>query len=83
MSAAAAIPKIPVKATYRIIDGKPIKIAANYADIPADTIARLLIRGFGLPVLDNEPEAGANMKGGEAEHEVQGDRTIQAAHRFI
>lgn len=40
--------RVPVKATYRVIDGKPVRVAAVYANIPADTIARLILRGFGL-----------------------------------
>ena len=38
--------RIPVKATYRIIDGEPVMISAEYADIPADVIARLLLPRF-------------------------------------
>ena len=44
---------IPVTATYRIIDGEAVKIAAEYADVPTDIIARLLVRGFGLPTPEN------------------------------
>lgn len=40
--------RIPVKATYQIIDGKAVKVSAEYADISADEFARFLLRGFGL-----------------------------------
>lgn len=39
--------RIPVKATYSIAGDKPVLIAAEWVDIPADMIARLLLRGFG------------------------------------
>ena len=34
---------IPVKATYRIIDGRPVLIDAEYRKISADTITRYLL----------------------------------------
>lgn len=39
---------IPIHATYRIIDGKAVKIDAEYADVPASVIAEMILRGFGL-----------------------------------
>lgn len=39
--------RIPISATYRIIDGEPVMISADYRDIPADLIARFLIQKFG------------------------------------
>lgn len=43
------------RATYRIIDGEPVRVSAEYADVPVDTIAQMLIRGFiGVPALQDE-----------------------------
>lgn len=38
---------IPVSATYRKIDGHMVKISAEYAEIPADEIAKFLIQKMG------------------------------------
>lgn len=40
--------RIPISATFRIIDGKPIMIEAEYRDIPVDAIARYLIEKVGI-----------------------------------
>jgi len=40
--------RIPVNATYRIVDGEPVLVDAEYKDIPADVIARFLIQKFGM-----------------------------------
>lgn len=40
--------RIPVRATYRIVNGKPVKTAAEYADIPATVIAEKILGYFGL-----------------------------------
>ena len=45
--------RIPVTATYRMINGKPVMIAAEWADIPADTIAQFLIQKFGVDAIFN------------------------------
>jgi hypothetical protein len=46
---------VPVQATYRIIDGKPVMISSVRADIPADVIARLLCQLGGIsPVEEKE-----------------------------
>lgn len=51
--------RIPIRAHYRIIDGEVVKESAEYADIPVDTIAEMLIRAFGgVPVLINEEGGG-------------------------
>ena len=47
---------IPVSATYRIINGQAVMIDADYRDVPADTIARLLLKGFGLPAIEEKEE---------------------------
>lgn len=40
--------RIPVKATMQIIDGEPVMIAAEYADIPAEKIAAFLVERVGV-----------------------------------
>lgn len=40
--------RIPVSATYRIVNGEPVLVDAEYKDIPADVIARFLIQKFGM-----------------------------------
>lgn len=48
---------VPIRAHYRIVDGEVVRESAEYADVPVDTIAELLIRGFGgVPVLKEENE---------------------------
>lgn len=52
MKKATNVCKVPVSATYRIINGEPVMISAEYADIPADVIARYIIEKCGItPVL--------------------------------
>ena len=46
--------RIPISATYRIIDGEPVMISADYRDIPADLIARFLIQKFGKTPWEKE-----------------------------
>jgi len=41
--------KIPVSATYRIINGQPVRIAAEYVDAPVDVVARFFLERFGAP----------------------------------
>lgn len=50
--------KIPVEATYRVIDGEVVRVSAKYVDVPADVIARFLIQKFGLDTIF-KGEAGA------------------------
>lgn len=40
---------IPVQATYRIVNGEPVMIAAEYADVSADAVARFLLDAFHVP----------------------------------
>ncbi len=42
--------KIPVSATYRIIDGKPVMLSADYREIPAEVVARFLLERFNVPM---------------------------------
>lgn len=45
---------VPISATYRIIDGNPVMIDAEYADIPADLFARFLLQKFGRDAIFNK-----------------------------
>lgn len=38
--------KLPVVVTYRIIDGDPVAIEKEYADIPVNEVARILFNEF-------------------------------------
>ena len=40
--------KIPVRATYTVINGKPVMTAAEYAEVSADTIAKFLVDKLGM-----------------------------------
>ena len=39
--------RVPVEATYRMIDGQPVMVDAVWADVPASIIAKMLIRHYG------------------------------------
>lgn len=39
---------VPIEATYHIINGKPVMVDAEWADVPVDAVADLLMRGFGV-----------------------------------
>lgn len=54
MRAKAPTVRVPLKITFQIKKGKAEKVSAEYADIPADTIARYLIQGLGIPFQDKE-----------------------------
>lgn len=45
--------KIPVRATYTVYNGshEPVMTAAEYADIPADAIARYLVERCGVDAI--------------------------------
>ena len=43
-----SICRIPVRATYRVIDGKAFMLNAEWEEIPSDIIARFLIEKFGV-----------------------------------
>lgn len=44
--------RIPIEATYQIVNGEPVLVKAEYRDIPADVIARFLIEKHGItPIL--------------------------------
>ena len=42
--------RIPVRATMKRVNGEMTMISAEWADIPADMIARFLIEKFGLDI---------------------------------
>lgn len=42
---------VPISATYRIIDGKPVEVSRVEADIPAKAIAKFLIHSFGITAI--------------------------------
>lgn len=50
--------KIPVRATYTVINGKPVMTAAEYAEISADIIAKFLVDKLGVDAIFSG-EAGA------------------------
>lgn len=50
--------KIPVRATYTVINGKPVMTSAEYADIPASLIAAYLVNKLGVDAIFSG-EAGA------------------------
>ena len=49
--------RIPVSATMQIINGEPVMVAAEYADIPAEKIAAFLVERFGVGAIFGEGEA--------------------------
>lgn len=49
--------KIPVTATFSIIGGKPVMTAAEYAEIPADAIARFLVERCGVDAIFRKGES--------------------------
>lgn len=46
--------RIPVRATYRIVNGEAVMVAAEYADIPADAIAAYLVDKLGVDAIFSE-----------------------------
>ena len=50
--------KIPTRATYRIVDGKAVMVAAEYADIPASAIAAYLVDKLGVDAIFGEGARG-------------------------
>ena len=49
--------RIPVSATMQIINGEPVMVAAEYAEIPADKIAAFLVERFGAGRIFGEGES--------------------------
>lgn len=48
--------KLPIAVTYRIIDGDPVAIEKEYADIPVNEVARILFNEFKRQQRDTEAE---------------------------
>lgn len=48
--------KLPIAVTYRIIDGDPVAIEKEYADIPVNEVARILFNEFKRQQRDKEAE---------------------------
>ena len=48
MSICAETIRVPIKATYRVVDGKVTKISAEYRNVSADFFARFLMTGLGM-----------------------------------
>lgn len=40
--------RIPVKATYHIVEGEPVRVSAEYEEIPTMELVKVLLRGFSL-----------------------------------
>ena len=38
--------RVPVRATYKVVDGVVIKVEAEYKEVPADAVARILRGGM-------------------------------------
>lgn len=51
-----AMCRIPVRATMQRVNGEMVMTAAEWADIPADLIARFLIEKFGLDIGKEEKQ---------------------------
>ncbi len=49
--------RIPITATYRIVNGEPVRVADEYVDVPADVIARFLLEKFGADAIFGEGAA--------------------------
>jgi len=39
---------IPIRVTYRIVDGEPVRISEERADVPLDALVELFAQAFGL-----------------------------------
>lgn len=50
--------KIPIRATFSIVNGEPVMTSAEYADVSADAIAKFLVDKLGIDAIFSE-EAGA------------------------
>lgn len=48
--------KLPIAVTYRIIDGDPVAIEKEYADIRVNEVARILFNEFKRQQRDKEAE---------------------------
>jgi hypothetical protein len=39
---------IPLRVTYRIVDGEPVRVSEERADVPLEAIVKLFAQAFGL-----------------------------------
>ena len=46
--------KIPVRATYTVINDEPVMTAAEYAEVGADAIAKFLVDKLGVDAIFGE-----------------------------
>ncbi len=49
--------RVPVRASYAVVNGKAQRISAEYAEIPAQVIADFFMQHFGVPVPAEREEA--------------------------
>lgn len=49
--------RVPVRASYVVVNGKAQRISAEYAEIPAQLIADLFMQHFGVPAPAEREEA--------------------------
>lgn len=46
--------KIPIRATFSIVNGEPVMTSAEYADVSADAIAKFLVDKLGIDAIFSE-----------------------------
>lgn len=51
--------RIPVSVTMQIINGEPVMVAAEFAEIAADKIAAYLVERFGAAQIFGDSERGS------------------------
>ena len=49
--------RMPVRASYVVVNGKAQRISAEYAEIPAQMIADFFLQHFGVPIPAEREEA--------------------------
>lgn len=56
MGEGEAIVKVPMTIDYQIENGEPVKLSAEYEEIPASEVARFFVQKFGSPAIFGEGE---------------------------
>ena len=51
--------RVPIRASYAVVDGKAQRISAEYAEIPAQMIADFFLQHFGVPIPAEREDAKA------------------------
>ena len=51
--------RVPIRASYAVVDGKAQRISAEYADIPAQVIADLFMKHFGISTTAEREEVAS------------------------